>query len=158
MKKQKTTQQVSQSERNSLFVVLLIIVVGWCLVFASNKDIAFISTIIGLIDHFIGPITIAGIVLLIIVVNLLAILNWDQDIKATGKRGIVMLILALRRKILSAVAAVLQEAAVHPTVGDRYAYNPFSTHFMVPSCACPANCCAGAAPTGDRYYWYLKHV
>ncbi len=36
-----------------------------------------------------------------------------------------MLILALRRKILSAVAAVLQEAAVHPTVGDRYAYNPF---------------------------------
>lgn len=69
-----------------------------------------------------------------------------------------MLILALRRKILSAVAAVLQEAAVHPTVGDRYAYNPFSTHFMVPSCACPANCCAGAAPTGDRYYWYLKHV
>src|SRR5699024_8962958 len=43
-------------------------------------------------------------------------------------------------------------------VGDRYAYNPFSAHFMVPSCACPANCCAGAAPTGDRYSWYLKLV
>lgn len=95
---------------------MLIIIVGWCLVFASNKDIAFISTIIGLIDHFIGPITIAGIVLLIIVVNLLAILSWGQEKKATGKRGIVMLmlILALRREILSAVVAVLQEAAVHP--------------------------------------------
>ncbi|ENA4997575.1 TPM domain-containing protein [Escherichia albertii] len=66
VKKQKTTQQFSQSERNSLFVVLLIIVVGWSLVFASNKDIALISTIIGLIDYFIGPITVAGIVLLII--------------------------------------------------------------------------------------------
>ena len=91
--------------------MLLIIVVGWCLVFASNKDIAFISTIIGLIDHFIGPITIAGIVLLIIVAKFTGNLKLDQDIKATGKRGIVMLILALRRKILSAVAAVLQEAA-----------------------------------------------
>ena len=57
-----------------------------------------------------------------------------------------------------ALIVVLLAVAVHPAVGDRYAYNPFSTHFMVPSCACPANCCAGAAPTCDRYYWYLKHV
>ncbi|EOO7313859.1 hypothetical protein DLF51_RS26360, partial [Escherichia coli O157] len=77
--------------------------------------------------------------------------------KATGKRGIVMLILALRREILSAVVAVLQEAAVHPSVGDRNALNLYSIHFVVPSWACPANCCAGTAPTGDRYYWYVKH-
>ncbi len=50
-----------------MLVVLLIIVAGWSLVFASNKDIALISTIIGLIDYFIGPITVAGIVLLIVV-------------------------------------------------------------------------------------------
>ncbi len=61
-----------------------------------------------------------------------------------------MLILALRREILSAVVAVLQEAAVHPAVGDRNALNLYSIHFVVPSWACPANCCAGTAPTGDR--------
>ncbi|EOQ52888.1 MULTISPECIES: TPM domain-containing protein [Escherichia] len=65
--KQNTPLQHPKSGRNSLFVVLLIIVVGWCLVFASNKDMALISTIIWLTDYFIGPITIAGIVLLIIV-------------------------------------------------------------------------------------------
>ena len=70
----------------------------------------------------------------------------------------LMLILALRREILSAVVAVLQEAAVHPAVGDRNALNLYSIHFVVPSWACPANCCAGTAPTGDRYYWYVKHV
>ncbi|AUS66683.1 hypothetical protein CXP54_14485 [Escherichia albertii] len=64
--KMKKPQQIPESGRNSLLVVLLIIVVGWSLVFASNKDIALISTIIGLIDYFIGPITVAGIVLLII--------------------------------------------------------------------------------------------
>lgn len=45
----------------------------------------------------------------------------------------LMLILALRREILSAVVAVLQEAAVHPTVGDRNALNLYSIHFVVPS-------------------------
>ncbi|WP_149449755.1 TPM domain-containing protein [Escherichia albertii] len=64
--KMKPPQQIPESGRNSLLVVLLIIVAGWSLVFASNKDIALISTIIGLIDYFIGPITVAGIVLLII--------------------------------------------------------------------------------------------
>lgn len=44
-----------------------------------------------------------------------------------------MLILALRREILSAVVAVLQEAAVHPAVGDRNALNLYSIHFVVPS-------------------------
>lgn len=44
-----------------------------------------------------------------------------------------MLILALRREILSAVVAVLQEAAVHPSVGDRNALNLYSIHFVVPS-------------------------
>lgn len=78
--------------------MLLIIVVGWCLVFASNKDIAFISTIIGLIDHFIGPITIAGIVLLIIVAKFTGNLKLGSGHKSNRKRGIVMLILALRRK------------------------------------------------------------
>ncbi|EKW89478.1 hypothetical protein EC990713_3629 [Escherichia coli 99.0713] len=55
------------------------------------------------------------------------------------------------------MVAVLQEAAVHPSVGDRNALNLYSIHFVVPSWACPANCCAGTAPTGDRYYWYVKH-
>lgn len=149
VKKQKKTPQVRESGRNSLFVVMLIIIVGWCTVFASNKDIAFISTIIGLIDHFIGPITIAGIVLLIIVAKFTGNLKLGSGEKATGKRGIVMLILALRREILSAVVAVLQEAAVHPAVGDRNALNLYSTCFVEPSRACPANCCAGAAPTSD---------
>lgn len=132
VKKQKKTPQVRESGRNSLFVVMLIIIVGWCLVFASNKDIAFISTIIGLIDHFIGPITIAGIVLLIIVAKFTGNLKLGSGEKATGKRGIVMLILALRREILSAVVAVLQEAAVHPAVGDRNALNLYSTCFVEP--------------------------
>ena len=63
-----------------------------------------------------------------------------------------MLILALRREILSAVVAALQEAAVHPAVGDRNALNLFSTHIVVRSCVCPANCGTGTAPTGDRSY------
>ncbi|MCQ8984763.1 hypothetical protein [Escherichia albertii] len=69
-----------------------------------------------------------------------------------------MLILALRREILSAAVAVLQEAAARPAVSDRYAFNPFSPHFVVLSGGCPANGCTGVAPTGDRYYRYIKHV
>ncbi|MCM4498610.1 YgcG family protein, partial [Escherichia coli] len=87
VKKQKKTPQVRESGRNSLFVVMLIIIVGWCLVFASNKDIAFISTIIGLIDHFIGPITIAGIVLLIIVAKFTGNLKLGSGEKSNRKTG-----------------------------------------------------------------------
>lgn len=87
VKKQKKTPQVRESGRNSLFVVMLIIIVGWCLVFASNKDIAFISTIIGLIDHFIGPITIAGIVLLIIVAKFTGNLKLGSGEKTQQENG-----------------------------------------------------------------------
>ncbi|WP_240780423.1 hypothetical protein [Escherichia sp. E13S3] len=59
---------------------------------------------------------------------------------------------------ISAVAAVHLVAVALPGVGDRNALNLYFTRFVVPSGACPANCCAGAAPTGDRYYWYVKLV
>ncbi|EGM8069694.1 TPM domain-containing protein [Escherichia albertii] len=87
VKKQKKTPQIPESGRNSLLVVLLIIVAGWSLVFASNNDIAFISTIIGLIDHFIGPITIAGIVLLIIVAKFTGNLKLGSGHKSNRKMG-----------------------------------------------------------------------
>lgn len=85
--KMKTPQQIPESGRNSLLVVLLIIVVGWSLVFASNKDIALISTIIGLIDYFIGPITVAGIVLLIVVAIFTGNLKLGAGEKSNRKTG-----------------------------------------------------------------------
>ena len=106
--KKRRLQQVRESGRNSLFVVMLIIVVGWCPVFASNKDIAFISTIIGLIDHFIGPITIAGIVLLIIVAKFTGNLKLGSGRKSNRKTGNRNAHSRSSSKILSAVAAVLQ--------------------------------------------------
>ncbi len=85
--KMKKPQQIPESGRNSLLVVLLIIVVGWSLVFASNKDIALISTIIGLIDYFIGPITVAGIVLLIVVAIFTGNLKLGAGEKSNRKTG-----------------------------------------------------------------------
>lgn len=85
--KMKNPQQIPESGRNSLLVVLLIIVVGWSLVFASNKDIALISTIIGLIDYFIGPITVAGIVLLIVVAIFTGNLKLGAGEKSNRKTG-----------------------------------------------------------------------
>lgn len=85
--KMKKPQQIPESGRNSLFVMLLIIVVGWSLVFASNKDIALISTIIGLIDYFIGPITVAGIVLLIVVAIFTGNLKLGAGEKSNRKTG-----------------------------------------------------------------------
>ncbi|MCQ8906954.1 TPM domain-containing protein [Escherichia albertii] len=85
--KMKNPQQIPESGRNSLLVVLLIIVVGWSLVFASNKDIALISTIIGLIDYFIGPITVAGIVLLIIMAIFTGNLKLESGHKSNRKMG-----------------------------------------------------------------------
>ncbi|EEW3327738.1 YgcG family protein [Escherichia albertii] len=85
--KMKPPQQIPESGRNSLLVVLLIIVAGWSLVFASNKDIALISTIIGLIDYFIGPITVAGIVLLIIMSIFTGNLKLESGHKSNRKMG-----------------------------------------------------------------------
>lgn len=67
-------------------------------------------------------------------------------------------VVGLAAEVDLAAVAVLQEAAARPAVSDRYAFNPFSPHFVVLSGGCPANGCTGVAPTGDRYYRYIKHV
>ncbi|XNM52129.1 hypothetical protein ACLK2D_14625 [Escherichia coli] len=68
-----------------------------------------------------------------------------------------MLNLADSSEMVYAVMAVVRAEAGQPAVGNGNALNLYSIHFVVPSWACPANCGAGTAPTGDRYYWYVKH-